>query len=184
MLADYILLLERNMPLLDAEAADRLRNAVEAMLLACLKPTAKGIAAARDQINLTLMERVRQAVRRNLRSHSLGPDKLCREAAMSRSQLYRLLKDEGGVARYIQRRRLAESFALLCDITNDVAIGKLAEMLCFADHSTFTRAFRREYGITPEEVRALSSAGVSPVPMTKKVSDFVIRTFSDCLRTY
>ena len=68
-------------------------------------------------IDLTLMERVRQAVRRNLRSPSLGPDKLCREAATSRSQLYRLLEGEGGVAHYIQRRRLSESFSMLCDVS-------------------------------------------------------------------
>ena len=59
-----------------------------------------------EHIRVTLMERVRQAVRRNLRSPSLGPDKLCREAATSRSQLYRLLENEGGVKSYIQRRRL------------------------------------------------------------------------------
>jgi AraC-like DNA-binding protein len=130
MLADYILLLERNMPLLDAEAALRLRDAVEAMLVACLATSSEAVADARDQIRLTLMERVREGVRRNLRSHSLGPDKLCREAATSRSQLYRLLEGEGGVARYIRRRRLAEAFVMLCDITSDTKIGEVAEMLC------------------------------------------------------
>ncbi|HEY4167836.1 MAG TPA: helix-turn-helix domain-containing protein [Reyranella sp.] len=184
MLADYILLLERNMPLLDAEAPMRLRNAVETMLVACLAPTATGVADARDQIKLTLMERVREAVRRNLRSHSLGPDKLCREAATSRSQLYRLLEGEGGVARYIQRQRLAEASAMLCDITNDIKIGHVAEMLCFADASTFSRAFRREFGMSPREARALSSAGLSPAPPAKDNADIVAHTFIDCLRTY
>jgi AraC-like DNA-binding protein len=184
MLADYMLLLERNMPVLEAENSQRLRSAVEAMLVACLAPTAKGLAAARDQINLTLMERVRQAVRRNLRSHLLGPDKLCREAATSRSQLYRLLESEGGVTRYIQRRRLLESFSLLCDAGNDVSIGAVAEMLCFADPSTFSRAFRREFGMSPKEVRALSHAGLPPAPPAKEVTGPAIRTFSDCLRAF
>ena len=68
MLADYILLLEQNVPGLEDDAAGRLGNAVQAMLLACLAPTGARQEVARDQIRLTLMERVRQAVRRNIRS--------------------------------------------------------------------------------------------------------------------
>jgi AraC-like DNA-binding protein len=184
MLADYMLLLERNMPALEGENSQQLRNAVETMLVACLAPSAKGLAAARDQINLTLMERVRQAVRRNLRSHLLGPDKLCREAATSRSQLYRLLEGEGGVVRYIQRRRLSESFSLLCDARNDISISKMAESLCFADPSAFSRAFRREFGMSPKEVRALSHAGLPPAPPAREITAPAIRTFSDCLRAF
>ena len=63
------------------------------------RAVSRSAGGGQQPIDLTLMERVRQAVRRNLRSPSLGPDKLCREAATSRSQLYRLLEGEGGVGR-------------------------------------------------------------------------------------
>jgi AraC-like DNA-binding protein len=183
MLADYLLLLEKNLPDLPPEDAARLKNAVQAMLAACLAPTPDGVAIAKDQIHLTLMERVRQAVRRNLRSPSLGPDRLCREAATSRSQLYRLLESEGGVASYIQRRRLSEAFSMLCDVANSRSIGKVAELLCFADASTFSRAFRREFGMSPSDVRAISSSGMPPAPTPKRPAGSDIpRTFSDCLR--
>ncbi len=182
MLADYILLLEQNIPSLEADAASRLSNAVQAMLLACLAPTSDRQPAASDQIRLTLMERVRQAVRRNLRSPSLGPAKLCREAATSRSQLYRLLEDEGGVARYIQRRRLSESFSMLCDAQNSLSIGAVADMLCFSDASSFARAFRREFGMSPTDVRAATQAGLPPVPQSRSSLEPRALTFSDCLR--
>ena len=162
-LADYMLVLERNLPGLAPPELARFPSAVEAMLAACLAPSADRVATARNQIDLTLMERVRQAVRRNLRSPSLGPDKLCRETAMSRSQLYRVLESEGGVAHYIQRRRLSESFAILCDGSNTYPIARIAEALCFADASSFTRAFRHEFGVTPREVRQASLAGQAPV---------------------
>ena len=162
-LADYMLVLRRNLPDLAADDLVRFPNAVEATLAACLAPSAERLATARHQIELTLMERVRQAVRRNLRSPSLGPDKLCRETAMSRSQLYRVLESEGGVAHYIQRRRLSESFSILCDGSNTYPIAKIAEALCFADASSFTRAFRHEFGVTPREVRAASLAGQAPM---------------------
>lgn len=102
---------------------------------------------------------------------------------MSRSQLYRLLEPEGGVATYIQRRRLRESFAILCDVSNNRPIGTVAEMLCFADASSFTRAFRREFGMSPKEVRAASLGGLSPqMPMAAGTQD--IRNFADCLRSF
>jgi AraC-like DNA-binding protein len=184
MLGDYIRLLEQHMPTLDDDAASRLSKAVQAMLLVCLAPAADSQFAARDQIKLTLMERVRQAVRRNLRSPSLGPAKLCREAATSRSQLYRLLEDEGGVIHYIQRRRLSESFSILCDARNELPIGKVAEMLCFTDASSFSRAFRREFGVSPSDVRAATLAGLPPASLAKPPSEPGVRTFRDCLRGY
>lgn len=182
MLADYILLLEQNVPGLEDDAASRLSNAVQAMLLACLAPNSDRQQVASDQIRLTLMERVRQAVRRNLRSPSLGPARLCREAATSRSQLYRLLEDEGGVARYIQRRRLSESFSMLCDAQNSLSIGAVADLLCFSDASSFARAFRREFGMSPTDVRAATQAGLSPAPPSKSPLGPGALTFSDCLR--
>lgn len=184
MLADYIRLLEHNVPALDDDAASRLANAVQAMLLACLTPNADSRSAASDQIRLTLMERVRRAVRTNLRSPSLGPAKLCREAGTPRSQLYRLLESEGGVAHYIQRRRLSESFSMLSDAANDLPIGEIAEMLCFSDASSFTRAFRREFGISPSDVRAATHAGLPPAPPPSLPLGSEICTFSDCLRRY
>jgi AraC-like DNA-binding protein len=158
-LSDYMRLLERNLPTLETSDADRLPGAVEAMIAACLAPSADRVATARHQIDFTLKERVRRAVRKNLFSPSLGPKRLCRDAAMSRSQLYRVLGNEGGVAHYIRRRRLSESFSILCDVSNAHPIAKIAEMLCFADPSSFSRAFRQEFGLTPREVRAASLAG-------------------------
>lgn len=158
-LSDYMRLVERNLPTLEPADVDRLPGAVEAMIAACLAPSADRVATARRQIDFTLKERVRKAVRKNLFSPSLGPRRLCRDAAMSRSQLYRVLGNEGGVAHYIRRRRLTESFSILCDASNAYPIAKISEMLCFADPSSFSRAFRQEFGLTPREVRAASLAG-------------------------
>jgi AraC-like DNA-binding protein len=181
LLADYMILLARNLPDLAMEDGPRLVDAVEAMLGACLAPSASRIAEVGKQMDLTLMERVRRAVRTHLRSPLLGPDKLCREAATSRSQLYRLLEGEGGVAHYIQSRRLSESFTLLCDASNALPIASIAETLCFADASSFSRAFRREFGLSPSDVRAASLTGLPAVGPPSDSSDNPIRRFSDCL---
>jgi AraC-like DNA-binding protein len=173
--------LKENLPSLTAEDASRLKDAVQAMIEACVAPSADRLVKADKPINVTLMERVRKAVSKHLCSPSLGTAKLCREAATSRSQLYRLLQNEGGVGRYVQRCRLSKSFAILCDPTHSLAIGGIAEMLCFADASTFSRAFRREFGINPSEVRAASLCGLPIAPLP---SEYDVHNFRDCLRLF
>ena len=180
LLADYLLLLERNIPHLSSTDGLKLAQATQAMVAACLAPSAERIAEAKPHINLALKERVRQTVRRNLRTPSLDPDKICREAGTSRSQLYRLLEPEGGVAHYIQRLRLSESFALLGDASRNLPIGKVAELLCFADGSSFSRAFRREFGMAPSDVRAQHLVGSPPTYPHKSVAE--AHNFSECLR--
>jgi AraC-like DNA-binding protein len=184
LLADYMLLLERNLPSLTTDDAARLPNAVRAMVAACVAPSADRSAWALPQIRLTMLEKVRQAVSKNLRSPSLGPDQLCRQTAMSRSQLYRVLEREGGVANYIQRRRLSESFSILCDTSNAQPISEIATSLRFADPSSFSRAFRREFGITPTEVRASARSGFPPSKQRQRSSSRPSRMFSDCLQSF
>ena len=183
LLADYMLLLECNLPNLTPEEAARLPNAVRAMVAACVAPSADRTACAFAQIQLAALERIRQVVTRSLRSPSLGPDKLCRETAMSRSQLYRVLESEGGVARYIQRRRLSESFSMLCDVANTLPIAEVAASLCFPDASSFSRAFRREFGMAPMEVRAASRSGPRPAKQRQNYGSRQGRKFADCLRS-
>jgi len=181
LLAEYMSLLHRNLDGLASEDVVRLRDAIEAMVAAALLPSDEQIVNASPHVELTLMERVRRAVRRNLRSPLLGPDMLCREAAMSRSKLYRVLEREGGVASYIQRCRLSESFAMLCDVSSPT-VASIAETLCFADASSFTRAFRREFGIRPSDVRAAAVAGHRVVPGTRQAPQSEVLSFGDCLR--
>lgn len=182
LLGDYLLLLERSLPDIGPEDLPRLTSAVEAMVRACIVPSPDRVAAAASQIRLSRLERVRRAVRKHLRSPSLGPDMLCRQVGTSRSQLYRLMETESGVARYIQRQRLLEGYAALCDVSNTKPIAIVAEELCFADASGFSRAFRHEFGASPSDVRAASLAGMAPAAIPKDRSGPEVRSLSDWLR--
>ena len=72
---------------------------------------------------------------------------------------------------------------MLSDIANLMPIGRLAELLCFSDASAFSRAFRREFGLSPSDVRAMSLSGLPPALPARNTEEAAIRTFSDCLRT-
>jgi AraC-like DNA-binding protein len=177
MLADYMILLARRLPDLAPEEGTWLAKAVEAMVAACLGPSSDRLAVASKQLGLTLMERVRRSLRANLRSPSLGPQQLCREAAISRTRLYRLLEGEGGVTHYVRRQRLSAGFAQLSDISNVLPVFRIAKMLCFTDTLSFSRAFRREFGMSPSDVRAAALAGL-PEPSWKSAENESIDRFT------
>ena len=140
LLGDYIMALERYLP--DVTEADlpRLARAVGAMVAAA--PSAERVAFAATQINVGRKERVRRVIRRHLRTPTFRPSILCRLVGMSRSNLYRLFEDAGGVARYIQRERLLEAHAVLTDPASTQSLSSIADDFCFADASSLSRAFK------------------------------------------
>jgi AraC-like DNA-binding protein len=165
LLGDYMLALERHLPAVTEVDFPRLTNAIGAMVAAAVAPSAERVAVAQRQIDLGRKERVRQVVRRHLRTPTLGPRTLSRLVGMSRSNLYRLFEGSGGVARYIQNERLSEAHATLTDPNNRKSIAGLAEELCFADASSFNRSFKREFGCSPGETRSAALAGLAPPAM-------------------
>jgi AraC-like DNA-binding protein len=184
LLGDYMMALERRLLAVTEADFPRLTNAVGAMVAAAVAPSAERVAVAGQQIDLGRRERVRQAVRRHLRTPTLGPRTLSRLVGMSRSNLYRLFEDTGGVARHIQRERLLEAQAILSDPAGTQSISAIAEDLCFADASSFSRAFKREFGHSPSEARSVTLAGLAfrATPRSRELSDRA--DFSELLRGF
>lgn len=182
LLAEYVGLLERHASKVAAVKGANLATAIEAMVNACLAPSASRFAQAQVQMDVILLERVRRAVLGNLRSPSLGVEKICREVAISRTRLYRLLDGEGGVVHYIQSQRLSEAFSILSDPANDMPIGEVSEMLCFSDPSTFSRAFRRHFGQSPKDVKGLAIKEKHHAISATNESSLDIGGFAKCLQ--
>ena len=168
LLGDYMMVLERHLPAVTEADFLRLTKAAGGMVAAAVAPSAERVAVARRQIDLGRKERVRQAVFRHLRTPTLGPRTLSRLVGMSRSNLYRLFEDTGGISRYIQRQRLLEARAVLTDPATTWSISAIAEDLCFADASSFSRTFRREFGYSPSEVRSAAVGGLAPSGTPKR----------------
>ncbi|MBU1375933.1 MAG: helix-turn-helix domain-containing protein [Alphaproteobacteria bacterium] len=84
----------------------------------------------------------------------IDPAWICATLGVSRSALYRAFEDKGGVLRDLQVRRLRRVRAWLETPGETRPIAALAALTGFADKAHLTRAFKREFGLTPGEVRA------------------------------
>jgi AraC-like DNA-binding protein len=147
-------------------------------------PSAERVAVAATQINVGRKERVRRVIRRHLRTPTFRPSILCRLVGMSRSNLYRLFEDAGGVARYIQRERLLEAHAVLTDPASTQSLSSIADDFCFADASSLSRAFKREFGYSPGELRSAALAGLTPPATMRSRAPSARTDFGELIRGF
>ncbi|WP_169054438.1 AraC family transcriptional regulator [Nitratireductor sp. XY-223] len=93
---------------------------------------------------------MRSYLDRHLSDPALGIDHLLRSFAVSRPSIYRDFANEGGVATYINRRRLDRAFSRLVSTTpSHGRIKEIANGVGFNDPAYFNRLFRQRFGIAP-----------------------------------
>ncbi|MDO6965661.1 helix-turn-helix domain-containing protein [Rhizobium alvei] len=110
----------------------------------------------------------------NLGDADLGPDMLAHRFNISRAALYRLFSETDGVANYIRERRLRFAFRRLTstDRPNISAIGFSSG---FGSVSSFIRAFKAKYGITPGET--LERGAMQSIPAAGSPQGSILRSW-------
>ena len=138
--------------------ASTLAAATVRLVAACLGANPRAQDATMPYRLAAISQAVREFIERNLTSPQLQPETLADQLRMSRSQLYRLFADEGGVAAYIQTRRLHRCFGEIANPANNRRqISDVAFSYGFMSEAHFSRAFRRAFGMTPTEARTAAA---------------------------
>ena len=153
LLAGYMDGLARQLPYIGIDQAEQLAAATRSLVLACIAPNPDRMEAAGAPLAPLVMDRARHVVRQNMASPAFGPEQLARLLAVSRSKLYRIFESTGGVAHFINQERLREAHRRLLSPRDVQSIHAICTEVGFQDHSTFSRAFRREFGYSPTEAR-------------------------------
>ena len=154
LLADYMTSLFRRLESVDEAEAPFVANATAQMIAACLQPSISRAGRARAQIEGVIADRIKRHIETNLGSRDLSPAALCSRFRISRAQLYRIFEPLGGVASYIQARRLERALAVLRDPSHrGRRVFEIAFDAGFSSIAHFSAAFRRQFGFSPSDAR-------------------------------
>lgn len=108
----------------------------------------------REAIGRTVKQAIYAFIDERLGDPRLGPDTICACFNISKSKLYRLFENEGGIASLVMARRLDACWRKLrTDGREAGPIHGLAYAHGFQSDASFSRAFRRRFGASPSEVR-------------------------------
>jgi len=148
-LAGFLLSLVEELPNASPEDLPRLTEATRAMIVSAVdekRLPARAPSRARAHVERVILE--------NIASARLTPERLAEIAGVSRSTLYRMFEEEGGVATHIRRLRLEGVRADLVDPAKRLQpISRMAESWGFHCVTSFNRSFRAVFGTTPRDMR-------------------------------
>jgi AraC-like DNA-binding protein len=134
------------------EAAHVTRDLARTMVRASF-----GEGAAVPRTSGGLRHAVQQHLRANAHDPALDMDQVARRHLVSRRRLYQAFERTGqSPASYLRGLRLQNAARMLADPGERRTVEQIGYAAGFDDPTTFTRAFRRGYGVTPREWRAAS----------------------------
>ncbi len=152
--AEHMVALSRHLPDMRVRDVSLVRQATIGLLVgavAGLSPEQSG--AQLRATRTTSAAKIKDFIDAHLTAPDLGIARLCRDLAVTRPTLYRALHDVGGVANFIQRRRLEAAHARLSDPEETRSLAELADRYCFSSPAHFSTAFRRRFGYAPRSAK-------------------------------
>lgn len=150
MLTQHLVQLITTLPLFSAAEALAASEATLSVLRRCFH-----IASEEHGSRLwmeTLRTRILGYIDADIANSKLSASLLQRKFHISRTHLYRVFSDLGGVQHCIRERRLEAAFRSICE-QPDKSISDIAYRLGFSNERQFQRAFRSRYSMTASDVR-------------------------------
>jgi AraC-like DNA-binding protein len=161
LILNHLITLCRRLPELDpAETEGVIRTCAQLILAAFAKQTQLS-ERARAAANAAMQAKVQGYIKANLHQKELSPESVLRGFPLPRATLYRMFEHEGGLGTYIRNHRLRAAADELVEFPR-MAIMEIAYGLGFNSASDFTRAFRRAYGMAPQDFRGLAMEKCRP----------------------
>lgn len=134
-----------------------IRNALGVVDRQARAKPGQGIRTARRQT-------VMQEITANLTRHDLSSDGIARRLGITPRYLRKLLQDEGvSFSDLVRQMRTQKAYQILSDPRQlSLTISQIAYQVGFSDLSYFNQCFRRQFGVTPTDIRTLAIRKVAP----------------------
>lgn len=153
-LALHLAALFKYAPQMTIRECENISAGTVALIVACLQGVIEAHEAPTGSGPVSILIRIRRYIDDNLASADLNAGFIADHFGLSRASLYRLFEPLGGVADYIRNKRLRRVFFdLKSSDYYGKHIGVIARNWGFNNESTFNRAFKIAYGVTPAAVR-------------------------------
>ena len=106
-----------------------------------------------SNIEIVLIDKINQLIDENLDNQSFSSDTICKELGLSRSQLFRLVKDSSdlSISLYIRQRKLQKAKELL--VNSELKISEITYAVGIDFPQSFSKYFTETYGVSPTEYR-------------------------------
>lgn len=162
LLREHLLSIHKRMSQLGAADAHALMKPTLELTAAVLNSRVTKREA--DAVVHALTQQVRSFIDHHI-TEALSAESVALRFGMSRRKLYYLFEPFGGFSSYVLERRLCHTRRALADPSNRTkSIADIAEAFGFNSYPAFGRAFRRQFAISPREVRAMAARGHAPHP--------------------
>ena len=157
LLVRYMNALAAESPGLDPGAAPTAASAALELLRAAIEPM---LPSSRSATRAAMRAEVTRYIRTHLQDPELGPVSIARACAISVRTLHSLFEDAvASVAGLVRTERLARCLEDLRQ-PNSGSVTEIAFRWGFCDAAHFSRVFKREYGVTPSEIRHTALSAV------------------------
>ncbi|SOE99414.1 AraC-type DNA-binding protein [Burkholderia sp. OK233] len=152
LIIEHVTALSQGIMHMSADAAGGAIRASAQLLVAAFGKQALLSGNARAAARAAMFGQARRYVQAHLHEAELSPESVLNALRLPRQTLYRLFQHEGGLGAYIRHLRLRHAADRLAHNPHET-VTYIAFELGFKSGTDFTRAFRRAYGMPPQDFR-------------------------------
>lgn len=128
---------------------------------------------------IVLLERLNKIIEENFNNSGFSVDDICRNLGVSRSQLYRIIKQQTQLSTslYIRQRKLIKAKELL--VSTEMQIAEIAYFSGIDSPQNFSKYFTHEFGLSPTEYRKNQQAKKSVSILTDIGNDTIRKNITN-----
>jgi adenylate cyclase len=124
-----------------------------------------------------LLEKFDHLIDENLDNSTFSTDSVCQDLGISRSQLFRILKDHTKLSStlYIRKRKLEKAKSLLS--TTEMRISEIADAVGINSPQNFSKYFTEEFNVSPSDFRKQIPSEKLPNILTQNIFSIAVLPF-------
>ncbi|NWK55530.1 helix-turn-helix domain-containing protein [Verrucomicrobiaceae bacterium N1E253] len=158
LLRSHILSLYEFGPTITIEASPGLQRSLLNMTSTAFQASAENMHRSAEIVAATQLQEIKKYIRQHLADPNLTPDNIAKAFGLSRAHLYRITDPLEGIMQYIRHQRLKRCWKeLQSPRQSHLSITELGFKWGYNDAGTFTRNFKKTFGMLPKDARALGA---------------------------